>query len=72
MNCHTCEQTPCTCHRSLNGQTWLIQHCLTQGCDAAIRVRTGQQDAVPVCKWCMNNTNYYAMTRQKLQKVRGL
>ena len=37
---------------------WIIQSCTTQGCQVAIRVRAGQQEAVPICKWCLGNTAY--------------
>lgn len=48
----------------------LIQYCTTPHCDVAIRVPFGQQESVPVCKWCLNNTNYYAVQRAKLARVR--
>jgi hypothetical protein len=37
---------------------WIIQFCSTIGCDVVIRERLGKQDAVPVCKWCMNSTSH--------------
>jgi len=50
--------------------SYIIQHCTTPHCDVAIRVSMGQQDQVPVCKWCLNNTAMYAVERQRQDAAR--
>lgn len=66
MICPKCGQLCkdiCVCGWKLSSapsQSWIIQHCATPGCDVAIRARAGQQEAIPVCQWCMNNTAYNA------------
>ena len=58
MYCAKCEDNPCTCAKTTALSAWVIQHCSTKGCNVAIRMRAGQQEAVPVCRWCLNNTAY--------------
>jgi hypothetical protein len=66
MTCTRCTDDPCTCARAITAKReWLIQHCATPGCEVAIRVLLGQQDEIPICKWCLAGTAYYATTRQK-------
>jgi hypothetical protein len=50
--CENCESAPCTCQKALAVHPWLIQHCSQPHCQTAIRVRGGQQQVDPVCKWC--------------------
>ena len=38
--------------------SWLIQYCTTPGCRVTIRIQAGQQEPVPVCKWCLAGTAY--------------
>jgi hypothetical protein len=50
---------------------WIVQHCCTKvirmigekeetfRCQTAIRVPIGQQESVPVCKWCLAGTAYH-------------
>lgn len=75
MYCNACESNPCTCQKSLApvhaSVNWVIQHCTTKGCDVAIRSYVGIQEAVPVCKWCLNNKNYYAIKRGELERLRA-
>jgi len=64
MICPQCGQPckgRCACGyqpSAAKGVQWIIQHCATPGCDVAIRERMGQQQAVPICRWCLNNTAY--------------
>lgn len=43
--------------------TWIIQHCITPGCEVAIRVLVGNQSPNPICKWCATGMAYYAADR---------
>lgn len=40
------------------GQVWVIQHCTRPGCQVAIRVAAGSQEAQPVCKWHARGVAY--------------
>ncbi len=60
--CKAIDAYPCACGarpKGPSGASFLIQHCTTAGCMSAIRVRVGQQEAGPVCKWCEKHTAYY-------------
>lgn len=65
MTCFDCckeiQQYPCACGyepKGPTGQRWLIQHCTTAGCQSAIRMGIGSQEAHPVCKWCVATALY--------------
>ena len=52
--CSLCESNPCQCQRAQGGRAaWIIQACSTPRCVTSIRVRVGQQEAQPICKWCL-------------------
>lgn len=79
MTCFECAKEivsyPCACGYQPRGlvvrQSWLIQHCSRPGCTTAIRVRYGQQEATPVCKWCVGDTTRLPVVIEPTAEVRS-
>lgn len=66
MTCFECAkeiaQYPCACGYQPKGlavtSQWLVVDCATPGCHTAIRMKLGQQEPHPVCKWCQAGTSH--------------
>lgn len=59
MKCLRCASDPCACQKQLRASaTWIVQSCATPRCFTAIRVKAGDQQDNPVCKWCQSGESH--------------